>query len=219
VVLGGLVQNEVATEEIGIPILKDIPWIGKYLFGKTSFADKRSELLIFLTPYVLDTPQDLMDEAARRKAALSDDRPWVDYGWSKSKLADPMSSSEKVRRTKQRWATEDANHKAEKEYERLLDAREEQLRERARKDAEDVLKRAKQDAEKTAEGSDDDDDTEAKLRDLLEKLKAKKARESTAAAPVPDATESVIRVTDSVEILGKGAGSPPQAATPETPKP
>ncbi|HOM59306.1 MAG TPA: hypothetical protein PK770_05520, partial [Kiritimatiellia bacterium] len=144
---------------------------------------------------------------------------WVDYGWSKSKLADPMSSSEKVRRTKQRWATEDANHKAEKEYERLLDAREEQLRERARKDAEDVLKRAKQDAEKTAEGSDDDDDTEAKLRDLLEKLKAKKARESTAAAPVPDATESVIRVTDSVEILGKGAGSPPQAATPETPKP
>ncbi|HOE61055.1 MAG TPA: secretin N-terminal domain-containing protein, partial [Kiritimatiellia bacterium] len=208
VVLGGLVQNEIKTSDSGIPILKDIPYIGKYLFGKTSFSDNRSELLVFLTPYVLDTPQDVEAEAARRKAALSDDQAWVDYGWSKSKLADPMSSSEKVRRTKQRWATEDANHKAEKEYERLLDAREEQLRERARKDAEDVLKRAKQDAEKTAEGSDDDDDTEAKLRDLLEKLKAKKARESTAAAPVPDATESVIRVTDSVEILGKGAGSP-----------
>ncbi|MDD4019636.1 MAG: secretin N-terminal domain-containing protein, partial [Kiritimatiellae bacterium] len=173
VVLGGLVQNEIKTEEIGIPILKDIPWVGKYLFGKTAYADNRSELLVFLTPYVLDNAKDLGEEAARRKAALSDDRPWVDYGWSKSTLADPMPSAERMRRAKQRWATEDANHKAEKEYGTLLEEREKQLEKRAEKDAEEELKRAKRNAEQATGGAEDRDDaaqTEAQLRELLEKL-------------------------------------------------
>ncbi|MDX9866849.1 MAG: secretin N-terminal domain-containing protein [Kiritimatiellia bacterium] len=218
VVLGGLVQNEIKTEEIGIPILKDIPWIGKYLFGKTAHADNRSELLVFLTPYVLDNAKDLEAEAARRKAALSDDRPWVDYGWSKSKLADPMPSAERTRRTKQRWATEDANHKAEKEYDKLLEAREEQLEKRAEREAEEALKRAKREAEKASGNAEDREEaaqTEAQLRELLGKLKAKKRQENKETSAVPDAAEPVIRVTDSVEILRKGAGNPSQPAAPE----
>lgn len=135
VVLGGLVQNEIKTEESGIPLLKDIPVIGKYLFGSTSHSDSRSELLVFLTPYVMDSAEDLTAEAARRKAALSDNRPWVDYGWSKSRLADPIAPGEKMRRIKQRWADEDADRKAERLYRKAILEREKQLKERAEKEA------------------------------------------------------------------------------------
>lgn len=51
IVLGGLVQSEAKNEESGLPILKNIPVVGKYLFGSTSSSDTRSELLVFLTPY------------------------------------------------------------------------------------------------------------------------------------------------------------------------
>jgi len=203
VVLGGLVQNEIKTEEIGIPILKDIPWIGKYLFGKTAYADNRSELLVFLTPYVLDNAKELGEEAARRKASLSDDQPWIDYGWSKSKLADPMPSAEKTRRTKQRWATEDANQKAEKEYEKLLKTREKQLEERTEKDAEEALRQAEKDAkESSSKELGDDGATEAKLRAVLGEMQAKKRARQTAAeqAPVPEAP-TAIRVTESTEVI------------------
>ncbi|MBQ9432435.1 MAG: type II secretion system secretin GspD, partial [Kiritimatiellae bacterium] len=150
VVLGGLVQNELKKEETGIPILKDIPLIGKYLFGTTSSSDSRSELLVFLTPYVFNDAKDLTAEAMRRKAALSDDRPWIDYGWSRSKLADPVSHDEKMRRLKQRWANEDSEHNAELLYQKALKAREEQL---AKRDAEErekgIALPPKDDPEKT----------------------------------------------------------------------
>lgn len=147
VVLGGLVQNEISTTESGIPILKDIPYIGKYLFGSTSFSDKRSELLVFLTPYVMDKSEDLMNEAKRRKAALSDSRPWVDYGWSKSELADPVTPQEKMRRIKERWKNEDNDHEAEKQYEKALKAREKQLKERAEREQREKDTAAKEEKE------------------------------------------------------------------------
>jgi len=134
----------------------------------------------------------------------------------------PRATPPHPERTKQRWATEDANHKAEKEYDKLLEAREEQLEKRAEREAEEALKRAKREAEKASGNAEDREEaaqTEAQLRELLGKLKAKKRQENKETSAVPDAAEPVIRVTDSVEILGKGAGSPPQAATPETPKP
>ncbi len=134
---------------------------------------------------------------------MSDDRPWIDYGWSKSKLADPMPSAERVRRTKQRWVTEDANYKAEKEYEKLLDAREEQLRDRAKKDAEEALRQAEKDAKEiSAEELEDDGVTEAKLRAVLSEMQAKKRARQTAAeqAPVPGAP-TAIRVTETTEVI------------------
>ncbi|MDD3545302.1 MAG: hypothetical protein PHG96_08090, partial [Kiritimatiellae bacterium] len=55
----------------------------------------------------------------------------------------------------------------------------------------------------------DGDDTEARLRDLLEKIKEKKRRESPLPAEVPDAIEPKIKVSESVEVL-KPAGEKPQ---------
>ena len=100
VVLGGLTEKYVSESEIGIPILKDIPWIGKWLFGSVSQKETRKEVLVFMTPYVLDDSEAAQAEALRRKRALSDSRPWDSQGWSDSELADPISKKELLRRLK-----------------------------------------------------------------------------------------------------------------------
>ena len=107
VVLGGLTETKVSESEGGIPILKDIPWIGKYLFGSTTSSETRNELLVFMTPYVLDDSDAAQVEAMRRKATMSDPRPWDDHGWSKSVLADPVSKKEQLRRLKDEWKKQD----------------------------------------------------------------------------------------------------------------
>jgi len=100
VILGGLTEKYVSHKETGIPILKDIPWIGKWLFGSVSETESRKELLVFMTPYVLDDAESAQAEALRRKKALSDPRPWDSLGWSDSELADPIPKKELLRRLK-----------------------------------------------------------------------------------------------------------------------
>ena len=111
VVLGGLTETKVAESESGIPILKDIPWIGKYLFGSTSYSEARNELLVFMTPYVLDDAASAQAEALRRKKTMSDSTPWDDHGWSASELADPVSQKEQMRRIQDEWKKQDEERK------------------------------------------------------------------------------------------------------------
>ena len=54
IMMGGLTKTTNVESESGIPVLKDIPWIGKCLFGSVSTKEVRSELLVFITPHVLD---------------------------------------------------------------------------------------------------------------------------------------------------------------------
>ena len=75
-----------------------IPWIGKIPilgipFRSSGDTDKRSEIVVFITPYVLDSPEEIEVESARRKASLSgaSDGMW-EKGWSDSNLADPKKS-------------------------------------------------------------------------------------------------------------------------------
>jgi len=58
VVIGGLISKETSINDQGIPFLSDIPILG-YLFSNTNHEKKRDDLLIFLTPYVIRSPQDL----------------------------------------------------------------------------------------------------------------------------------------------------------------
>ena len=126
VILGGLVENTKADSESGIPILKDIPWIGKWLFGEVSQSESRKELLIFMTPYVLDDADSAKAEAIRRKKALSDAKPWEDNGWSASDLSDGVSKKEQLRRLKDEWAKQDEERKTRMaiEQEKLKRAKE-----------------------------------------------------------------------------------------------
>ncbi|HWD21384.1 MAG TPA: hypothetical protein VHB20_19110 [Verrucomicrobiae bacterium] len=72
VVIGGLMQNSKSSTDSKIPVLGDIPLLGALFHHKVS-ADTKTELLIFLTPYVVKTPMDLarMSVDERSRADLS----------------------------------------------------------------------------------------------------------------------------------------------------
>jgi type II secretory pathway component GspD/PulD (secretin) len=52
-VIGGLIKNSQTSVKIGVPILKDIPVLG-WLFTSSSKADKKQELVIFVTPTIVE---------------------------------------------------------------------------------------------------------------------------------------------------------------------
>jgi general secretion pathway protein D len=58
VVIGGLISNDKSSSESKIPLLGDIPVLGNF-FKFSSHADQKDELLIFLTPHVIQMPSQL----------------------------------------------------------------------------------------------------------------------------------------------------------------
>jgi len=52
VVLGGLIQTEKAYNDKKVPVLGDIPGLGKLFTGTYRFKQKK-ELVIFVTPYIV----------------------------------------------------------------------------------------------------------------------------------------------------------------------
>jgi type IV pilus assembly protein PilQ len=64
VVIGGLTQTSVRVTKSGIPLLVDLPFIGR-LFGYTTRQEQRRDLLVLITPHIVDEGQ-LPTEAVRR---------------------------------------------------------------------------------------------------------------------------------------------------------
>jgi general secretion pathway protein D len=58
VVIGGLIQNQKSSSESKIPLLGDIPILGN-LFKFSSHSNQKTELLIFLTPHIIQMPSQL----------------------------------------------------------------------------------------------------------------------------------------------------------------
>jgi general secretion pathway protein D len=58
VVIGGLMQDSKSVTDDKIPVLGDIPLLGN-LFKHKVKADAKTELIIYVTPYVVRTPEDL----------------------------------------------------------------------------------------------------------------------------------------------------------------
>ncbi|MCL1919693.1 MAG: hypothetical protein FWG50_01235 [Kiritimatiellaeota bacterium] len=143
VVLGGLVQSESTKSEGGIPILKDIPWIGRWLFGSVRDTEARSELLVFVTPQVFVDGAAASASALHRKSVLSDPRPWDDGGWSISPLADPVSAKIRLDRQARAWEDADQEYKIERELEKGIEKRSKDMMERAKKEAEAAAKKQK----------------------------------------------------------------------------
>jgi type IV pilus assembly protein PilQ len=52
-VIGGLTVTQVSQSKSGIPILVNLPWIGK-LFGTTNKSEEKRDLLILITPHIVD---------------------------------------------------------------------------------------------------------------------------------------------------------------------
>ena len=159
VILCGLTESYKTESESGIPILKDIPWIGKWLFGSVSQTDSRKELLIFMTPYVLDDGDAAQAEALRRKKALSDSRPWEDNGWSASPIADPVSQKEQIRRLKDEAKTQDEERRTKLAIEKWKVERVKQLKQMSKEERDLWLEMHKEELSDEAER----DDLEAKM--------------------------------------------------------
>ena len=71
VIIGGLMDTRKAENESKIPVLGDLPWVGA-LFKRKQKADKKTELMIFLTPHIVEAPAQLAGLAAegRRNSLL-----------------------------------------------------------------------------------------------------------------------------------------------------
>ena len=88
VVLGGLAQNSISTSQTKVPILGSIPVLG-WLFRSTKEEHTRQEIIVFLTPRVIDTPAAIEDDARKIKSTVDTLGVW-DSSWSNSRLADPV---------------------------------------------------------------------------------------------------------------------------------
>jgi len=51
--IGGLIRERVEKSRKGVPFLKDLPLLG-LLFGSTASKTSRSELIVLITPHILD---------------------------------------------------------------------------------------------------------------------------------------------------------------------
>jgi type II secretory pathway component GspD/PulD (secretin) len=61
--MGGLTQTTVSVSKTGLPILVDLPIIG-HLFGVTQRSETKRDLLILITPHIIDDGQ--QEPGARR---------------------------------------------------------------------------------------------------------------------------------------------------------
>ena len=79
VVLGGLIQNQQNRGRSRIPIIGEIPVIGP-LFGSTSDANQRSELIVFITPRVIRNAEDARDVSEELRSRLRSLQPTEENG-------------------------------------------------------------------------------------------------------------------------------------------
>jgi general secretion pathway protein D len=72
-VLGGLISNNVDRTKSGVPFLKDIPVLGA-AFRSTTDSNRRTELVILITPYIMndDTEAKAVTEAFKKQLG-----PWA----------------------------------------------------------------------------------------------------------------------------------------------
>ena len=71
VVIAGLVGDDVDVSVTKVPCLGDIPMLG-WLFKSESRTTRRTNLLIFITPYIVATPEEA-EEIYRQKASYMDE--------------------------------------------------------------------------------------------------------------------------------------------------
>ena len=69
VVLGGLIRENASNAESGIPFLQDLPWVGS-LFGSTKKGNRRTELLVIITPRALVSENDLREVSEEMRAQI-----------------------------------------------------------------------------------------------------------------------------------------------------
>ncbi|MBT3923889.1 MAG: type II secretion system secretin GspD [Nitrospina sp.] len=70
-VMGGLMRTDTIDTISGVPVLKDLPYVGK-LFGSETTSLKKTELMIFITPHVISNSNDSEFVTRQFKKRLTD---------------------------------------------------------------------------------------------------------------------------------------------------
>ncbi len=71
IVLGGLIQDDISVSERKVPLLGDIPWLGRLFRVDEETHEKRS-LLVFLRPTILRDATDVADTTGRKYKGIWD---------------------------------------------------------------------------------------------------------------------------------------------------
>ncbi len=88
IVIGGLFRDVVVTSRSQIPLLGDLPLIGG-LFRSTSDSTTRQEVIVLLTPHIIDEPKDTqsdarVDDIRRKRFGAKNELQWA----GKARLAE-----------------------------------------------------------------------------------------------------------------------------------
>jgi type IV pilus assembly protein PilQ len=88
IVIGGLFRDVVVTSRSQIPLLGDLPLIGAF-FRSTSDRMQRQEVIVLLTPHIIDEPKDTQSEARiddirRKRFGAKNELQWA----GKARLAE-----------------------------------------------------------------------------------------------------------------------------------
>jgi general secretion pathway protein D len=89
VVIGGLIGTTDTEVETKVPLLGDLPLIGTFFRGRRN-ASRKTNMLIFLTPHIIDAPEDL-EEVYRVKWAQRQEYIRRFYGKSKDQSEKALS--------------------------------------------------------------------------------------------------------------------------------
>ncbi|MCK5849759.1 MAG: hypothetical protein KAH23_02495, partial [Kiritimatiellae bacterium] len=95
IVLGGQVRKTKRKTRTKVPLLGSIPLLGRF-FSSSATTVEKSEMIVFITPYVLSTDDEIDLESLQRKRSVDSEGLWKD-NWSGSKMADPVKHGRKHR--------------------------------------------------------------------------------------------------------------------------
>lgn len=115
IVIGGIVAADVTKSRSKIPFLGDIPFLG-VLFRSDDDETVRRELIVLMTPYVLNTPEKAYAETARRHGYIAEASNLWTKGWSDSTLAGTSAKQQKEIKKRQDAPERDQKPKGTSSY-------------------------------------------------------------------------------------------------------
>ncbi|MHC4544035.1 MAG: type II secretion system protein GspD [Planctomycetota bacterium] len=134
IVIGGLFRDVVVTTRNQVPLLGDLPLIGG-LFRSTDDSTRRQEVIVLLTPHIIDEPEETnsdarIDDVRRKRFGAKDELQWI----GRARLAEDRYAMAA------RYYIENDNESAMRELNVALELRPTYL-EAERKDSERFLRR------------------------------------------------------------------------------
>jgi len=101
ILLGGYIRNSRSDSKSGVPILKDIPVLGR-AFSSNSRDGARTELLVLMHPTVLQSPKEASEMAQKSREESAPLRQ-LDYEVKQAEDARRRDIEKKEKRREGKW--------------------------------------------------------------------------------------------------------------------